>query len=128
MALDGTSQPWHESACGCAGCMADTYLADQTGSGTEGVSYGIDPSSGESGLVGTIADNGLPIWSAYQTAQHIANFTSTWADDGDDPGTATEVTFRFYDAAGAGGADYVFDAVNQAHTRDILAQYAEVAD
>ncbi|MEM1302292.1 MAG: M10 family metallopeptidase C-terminal domain-containing protein, partial [Pseudomonadota bacterium] len=120
---------WHEAVCMCPGCMANTYLNEDTGPGVrEGeTSYDIDPSSTESGLIGS-ALNGLDIWSAYRTAQHIARFSSTYADDGDDPGTSTEVTYRFQDAASAGGANYVFDAVNQALTRGILDQFSDVAD
>ncbi len=120
---------WHESVCMCPGCMADTYLSEDTGPEVSPgeVTYDVDPSSTESGLIGT-AINGLDIWSAYRTAQHIARFSSTYADDGDDPGTSTEVTFRFQDAASAGGEFYVFEAVNQALTRGILDQFSDVAD
>lgn len=120
---------WHESVCMCPGCMANTYLNEDNGPTVDpdDVSYDIDPSSTDSGLIGT-AINGLDIWSAYRTAQHIARFSSTYADDGDDPGTSTEVTFRFQDAASAGGANYVFETVNQALTRGILDQFSDVAD
>jgi Ca2+-binding RTX toxin-like protein len=39
----------------------------------------LDPSSPESGLIGTRL-NGLAIWSAYQTAAHISQPGGTWAD------------------------------------------------
>jgi Ca2+-binding RTX toxin-like protein len=39
----------------------------------------LDPSSPDSGLIGT-SINGLPVWSAYQTAAHIARPGGTWAD------------------------------------------------
>ena len=127
MAFDAASE-WHQSVCMCPGCMAGTYLAENTGGGTPSeVSFGLDPSSQESGQIGSVID-GLPIWSAYQTAQHIARFSSTYADDGDDPGTSTQVSFRFLDASGVADPNHVFDAANQALTRDIVDQFADVAD
>lgn len=80
--------------------------------------YEIDPSSLESGSIGTTI-NDYDIWSAYQTAQHIARAGTDWFADGN-----TTITYSFSDAATL-GEDYVFEAVNQDHTRAILAQYAE---
>jgi Ca2+-binding RTX toxin-like protein len=39
----------------------------------------LDPSSPDSGQIGTTID-GLPVWSAYQTAAHIARPSGTWTD------------------------------------------------
>jgi Ca2+-binding RTX toxin-like protein len=41
--------------------------------------FTLDPSSPDSGLIGTTI-NGLPVWSAYQTATHIVRPGGTWAD------------------------------------------------
>ena len=60
----------------------------------------LDPSNPLSGLVGTQID-GKDVWSAYQTAQHIARFQTTWADGDDD----LELTYHF--ALGATNSDGV---------------------
>jgi hypothetical protein len=50
----------------------------------------IDPSSPDSGLIGTsIAE--LPVWSAVRTAAHIARPGGTWADY--EPGLAVSYSF-----------------------------------
>ncbi|WP_050531347.1 M10 family metallopeptidase C-terminal domain-containing protein [Pseudaestuariivita atlantica] len=101
--------------CCCPACAAQPYDGE------------IDPSNPNGGNVGG-TQNGLPIWSAYRTAIHIARGSSTYADDNNDPNPGiVEVTYRFQDAASAGGAQYVFEAENQVLTRDLLDEYEQVA-
>ena len=111
---------WNTEQCCCAGCL------ETLGTSAADVDFTLDPSN-------PAADpgdpyNDKPIWSAYQTAQHIARTSHTFADDADDPDDWTEVTYRFRDAEYLGNPDHVFETENQQHTREILEQYAEVAD
>ena len=83
------------------------------------ISYSIDPSAPDSGQVGT-STNGLPIWSAYQTAQHIARSGTDYINDG-----SMVITYSFVLPDDITDESYMFELVNQQHTRDILAQYAQ---
>ncbi|MEJ6397476.1 M10 family metallopeptidase C-terminal domain-containing protein [Yoonia sp. 208BN28-4] len=67
-----------------------------------------------------------PIWSAYETAQHLARQGSTWADDGNIIDGKTAVTYYFYDGSAADDPINAFEEINQINTRKILDQYAEV--
>ena len=111
---------WESDQCCCNGCF------ESLGISADDVDFTLDPSN-------TLTDPGdatydKPIWSAYQTAQHIARTSHTFADDADDPDTWTEVTYRFRDADNLDNPDHVFEDVNQQHTREILDQYADVGD
>ncbi len=55
----------------------------------------LDPSNPLSGLVGTQI-NGKDVWSAYQTAQHIANYRNIWSDTrAGDVAPDLEVSYHF---------------------------------
>lgn len=114
-----TDLHWSSDQCCCFGCL------QSVGQDAAGVDYTLDPSNPVADPADI--DTDLPIWSAYQTAQYIARGGSTFADDGNDPGEITEVTFRFRTSDELADPDFAFEEVNQAHTREIFAQYAEVA-
>ncbi len=126
MALIHTETQYY--ACACPGCCGPvTNPNDATDAGTtDGAAVvpleGLDPSSPDSGLVDTNAANGKPIWSAYQTAAHIARSSLSWADGND-----LEVTYRFSDNDGSGGAFKTFTAANQDWARYTFDMYAEVS-
>lgn len=85
-----------------------------------GTDYTLDPSSPESGEVGTIADNGLPIWSAYETAAHLVRPGGTWADHAYDQSGGITISYSF-DAAYFTAEGEALDAANQQAVRDVLA-------
>ena len=107
---------WDTNQCCCPMCMSG--LADEA----QDTDFTLDPSADASG------DYDKPIWSAYQTAQHLARQGSTWADNGNIVNGKTEVTYRFYDGESAGDPNHEFEDINKANTRKILDQYAEVAN
>lgn len=123
-----TDLHWNSDQCCCAGCL------ESIGANADGVDYSLDPSNPLADP--SEIDTDLPIWSAYQTAQYIARGGSTFADDGNDPGDITEVTFRFRASLEPDDPNFdpdfdpnfVFEEVNQDHTRDILDQYADVGN
>ncbi|MEO0818761.1 MAG: M10 family metallopeptidase C-terminal domain-containing protein, partial [Pseudomonadota bacterium] len=134
VAVDDSHDPI--DVCCCSGCSEVHYPGDGHNHGPNDFTYtdgpgtqtyvevleSLDPSNEDSGLVGTNdPGNGKPIWSAYQTAQHIARSGLNWTNDGD-----MVVTYRFADATTAGDPNWVFEQVNQAHTRSILEFFAEV--
>ena len=83
--------------CNCPACAGSgtpddpaAPVADGTGiPQLDALGFLLDPSSPLSGLVGTTL-SGLPVWSAYETAAHIARPAGTWADYHDD----LQVTYR----------------------------------
>lgn len=70
-------------ACACPACsgtVAEAPVADGAGiPQLDDQGFLLDPSSPESGLVGTTI-GGLPVWSAYRTAAHITRPGGSWAD------------------------------------------------
>ncbi len=99
----------HIHGCECPECCAADHSPDA--------------SSDASGLIGTFADNGKPIWSAYQTANHIARTGHSWANNETD----LVVDYSFSDAANIGEGFEVFDAANQDWARYAFDLYAEVS-
>ncbi len=82
----------------------------------------LDPSNPESGLVGTTID-GAPIWSATQTATHIARPSGNWTNVN---GNDLTVTYTF-DASQISGAGYAaFDAGYQAVARQVMDLYEQM--
>ncbi len=108
----------HAGVCGCSACLEDGH---DHGLATAPLFFP-DPAGDESGLVGTDADNGKPVISAFEAAGLIARSGLTWAVDGD-----LDVTFSFANNATAGIGFEPFTAENQARTRDVLALYADVS-
>ncbi|CUH80524.1 M10 family metallopeptidase C-terminal domain-containing protein [Tropicibacter naphthalenivorans] len=94
---------------------------------TAGTDYTLDPSSPEAGLAGTNADNGKPIWSATETAAHMVRGWGTWADHAADLSDGITITYSF-DSAYFNDTGEAFDPANQAHVREILAYFAELAN
>ena len=83
----------------------------------------LDPSNPLSGLVGTQIE-GKDVWSAYQTAQHIARFKTTWADGDDD----LIVTYHFItDAVNAEGESYTFSEGQMATARIVYDLAADIS-
>jgi len=119
--MGGDGEDWnlaHAAICGCSGCHAD---GDDRGL-SAGPLFFPDPTGDESGLVGTDADNGKPVLSAFAAAGLIARSGLTWAIDGD-----LNVTFAFANNATAGIGFEPFTEANQAHARDVLDLYADVS-
>lgn len=92
-----------------------------------GVSYSLDPSSPESGMVGTTADNGKEIWSAYESAAHIARGYGSWADFGYDITDGIVISYSF-DSAYFSSVGEAFDEDAKAAARQVLAYYAELVN
>ncbi len=97
--------------------MAD-YTTDHNGH-----DHSPDPSSEASGLIGTYADNGRPIWPAYQAASYIARASHSWANNETD----LVVDYSFSDDTNIGAGFEVFDPASQDWARYVLDRYAEVS-
>jgi Ca2+-binding RTX toxin-like protein len=84
----------------------------------------LDPSSPDSGLIGTTI-NLLPVWSAYQTAQHIARPDGTWADF--EPALVVTYSFQVGRANIAAGIESFSSPESQAGARLAMQLYTEVS-
>ncbi|MBX2856089.1 MAG: M10 family metallopeptidase C-terminal domain-containing protein, partial [Rhodobacteraceae bacterium] len=120
--------PLSAYTCGCPICngeidkYADSELDDPIFADVV-ESYGLDPSNPESGEVGTNADNGKPIWSAYQSAHYLLRNQNSRIDrDGD-----AEVTYSFPGQAQVGADFQPLDAQSEAWMRNLFDRYAEVS-
>jgi Ca2+-binding RTX toxin-like protein len=84
----------------------------------------IDPSSPDSGLIGTsIAE--LPVWSAVRTAAHIARPGGTWADY--EPGLAVSYSFSVGATTIPAGYEAFSTAAAQDGARRAMQLYADVS-
>ncbi|MEM7766093.1 MAG: M10 family metallopeptidase C-terminal domain-containing protein [Pseudomonadota bacterium] len=110
----------HADYCACDGCDGDGH--SHNNGLNPGPLFFPDPTGDEAGLVGTDADNGKPVISAFQAAGLIARSGLTWAQDGD-----LNVTFSFASNATAGIGFEAFTEANKAFTRDVLALYTDVS-
>jgi Ca2+-binding RTX toxin-like protein len=83
----------------------------------------LDPSSPDSGLVGTTINN-LPVWTAYQTAAHIVRPGNTWVDFA--PGMVVTYSFGVGVTLPAGYEAFAAADAQDA-ARRALKQYAETS-
>lgn len=111
----------HASYCVCPACAGGEEQDFGTGNLTV-VAYEIDPSNPDSGLVGTTADNGKPIWSAFQVAAHMTRPWGVWTEIDE----SLTVTFSFPTADNIEEGYEAMTDVDKVAVRKALAMYAEV--
>ncbi|MCI4662572.1 MAG: M10 family metallopeptidase C-terminal domain-containing protein [Neomegalonema sp.] len=87
--------------------------------------FTLDPSNPDSGLIGT-SINGLPVWSAEETAAHIARPYGDWTLYTDETVT---VTYSFPTDSDINSTDFDdFDASEQAGARRVMDLVSDVAN
>ncbi|HNG79167.1 MAG TPA: M10 family metallopeptidase C-terminal domain-containing protein, partial [Burkholderiaceae bacterium] len=111
----------------CSGTYNPDAVASQATYGSSSLNqddqgFTIDVSNPASGLVGTTMANGLPIFSAYETAAQIARPGNTWVTIK----PSLEITYSF-EASGITSAAFApFDEQYKTVTREIFRQYADI--